>query len=123
MRGYKLRNTGLVLRAYGGSSGRLCGRLRSETVSLPGVIFCNSRSGCYRCTYQHDRHRDFSMAMNQLPLPPRPHVDGARAGLAVAGAVGYSGSTATFYAVAVLAYATTYTATITLRPRVQAALS
>ena len=55
----------------------------------------------------------FSMAMNPASITTSTFTLTGPGGTAVAGAVGYSGSTATFTPSAVLAYGTTYTATIT----------
>lgn len=97
----------------GGASGHLCGRLRSRNSKSSSRFICNYRSGCYRYCYQYDRHSDLQHGHEpSLDHHLNFYCDGARWECR-AGAVAYSGTTATFTPSAVLAYGTTYTATIT----------
>jgi len=87
-----------------------CGQ---ETVSLPGVISVTPAQGATGVLINTTVTATFSMAMNPASITTSTFTLTGPGGTAVAGAVGYSGSTATFTPSAVLAYATTYTATIT----------
>jgi hypothetical protein len=87
-----------------------CGQ---ETVSLPGVISVTPAQGATGVLINTTVTATFSMAMNPASITTSTFTLTGPGGTAVAGAVGYSGSTATFTPSAVLAYGTTYTATIT----------
>jgi hypothetical protein len=87
-----------------------CGQ---ETVSLPDVISVTPAQGATGVVINTTVTATFSMAMNPASITTSTFTLTGPGGTAVAGAVSYSGTTATFTPSAVLAYGTTYTATIT----------
>jgi hypothetical protein len=87
-----------------------CGQ---ETVTLPGVVSVTPTQGATGVVINTTITATFSMAMNSASITTSTFTVVGPGGTAVAGAVTYSGSTATFTPSAVLAYGTTYTATIT----------
>jgi hypothetical protein len=87
-----------------------CGQ---ETVTLPGVISVTPTQGATGVTINTTVTATFSMAMNPASITTSTFTLTGPGGTDVAGAVTYSGSTATFTPSAVLTYGTTYTATIT----------
>jgi hypothetical protein len=88
-----------------------CGQ---ETVTIPGVVSVTPAQGATDVIINTTVTATFNMAMNpaSITIPGTFTVTGP-GGTAVAGAVTYSGLTATFTPSAFLAYGTTYTATIT----------
>ncbi len=86
-----------------------CGQ---ETVVVPLVVSTVPASGATSVVINTPISATFSMAMSPASITSSTF-SVAGPGGAVAGAVTYSGSTATFTPAAVLAYSTTYTATIT----------
>jgi len=87
-----------------------CGQ---ETVTLPGVVSVTPAQGATGVLINTTVTATFSMAMNPASITTGTFTVTGPGGTAVAGAVAYSGTTATFTPSAVLAYGTTYTATIT----------
>jgi hypothetical protein len=87
-----------------------CGQ---ETVTLPGVVSVTPAQGATGVLINTTVTATFSMAMNPASITTGTFMVTGPGGTAVAGAVAYSGMTATFTPSAVLAYGTTYTATIT----------
>ncbi|MFY9854767.1 MAG: Ig-like domain-containing protein, partial [Terracidiphilus sp.] len=87
-----------------------CGQ---ETVSLPGVISVTPAQGATGVAVNATVTATFSMAMSPASISTSSFTVTGPGGTAVAGTVAYSGTTATFTPSAVLAYGTTYTATIT----------
>ena len=87
-----------------------CGQ---ETVSIPGVVSVTPVQGATGVPINTTVTATFSRAMNSATITPSTFTLTGPGGVAVAGAVTYSGVTATFTPAAVLAYNTTYTATIT----------
>ncbi len=87
-----------------------CGQ---ETVSLPGVISVTPAQGTTGVAVNSTVTATFSMAMSPASITTSTFTVTGPGGTAVAGAVAYSGTTATFTPSAGLAYGTTYTATIT----------
>jgi Ice-binding-like/Bacterial Ig-like domain len=87
-----------------------CGQ---ETVSLPGVISVTPAQGATGVVNNTTVTATFSMTMNSASITTSSFTVTGPGGTAVAGAVAYSGTTATFTPAAALAYGTTYTATIT----------
>ena len=87
-----------------------CGQ---ETVSLPGVVSVTPAQGATGVVVSTTVTATFSMAMSPASITTSTFTVTGPGGTAVAGAVAYSGTTATFTPSAVLAYGTTYTATIT----------
>jgi len=95
----------------GGSIGCVCCGCGEETVVVPSVVSTVPVNGATNVSVNTPISATFSMAMNPATLTSatlRGRPDGA-----VAGAVAYSGDTATFTPSAPLAYTTRYTATIT----------
>jgi len=89
-----------------------CGQ---ETVTLPGVVSVTPAQGATGVAINTTVTATFNMAMNAATITPSTFTLMGPGG-AVTGAVTYSGSTATFTPTAptaLLAYGTTYTATIT----------
>jgi hypothetical protein len=87
-----------------------CGQ---ETVSIPGVVSVTPVQGATDVLINTTVTATFSKAMNPASITASSFTVTGPGGVAVAGAVAYSGVTATFTPAAVLAYNTTYTATIT----------
>ncbi len=87
-----------------------CGQ---ETVSLPGVVSVTPAQGATGVVINTTVTATFSMTMNSASITTSSFTLVGPGGAAVAGAVAYSGTTATFTPSADLAYGTTYTATIT----------
>jgi hypothetical protein len=87
-----------------------CGQ---ETVSIPGVVSVTPAQGATNVIINTTITATFSMAMNPASITAGTFTVMGPGGVAVAGAVTYSGLTATFTPTAVLAYGTTYTATVT----------
>jgi hypothetical protein len=87
-----------------------CGQ---ETVSIPGVVSVTPARGATGVLINTTVTATFSTAMNPATITASTFTLTGPGGTAVAGAVAYSGVTATFTPAAVLAYNTTYTATIT----------
>jgi len=87
-----------------------CGQ---ETVTLPGVVSVTPAQGATGVLINTTVTATFSMAMNPASITTGTFTVTGPGGTAVAGTVAYSGTTATFTPSAVLAYGTTYTATIT----------
>jgi len=88
-----------------------CGQ---ETVSIPGVVSVTPAQGASSVVINTNVTATFSMAMSSSSITTAGTFTLAGpGGAAVAGVVTYSGMTATFTPSAVLAYGTTYTATIT----------
>jgi hypothetical protein len=86
-----------------------CGQ---ETVVVPSVISTVPANGATNVLISSSISATFSMAMNPATLTSSTFTVTGPGGT-VAGAVTYSGSTATFTPTALLAYSTVYTATIT----------
>jgi len=86
-----------------------CGQ---ETVSLPGVASVTPAQGATNVAVSTPITATFSMPMSSASITGAFTLTGP-GGTVVAGAVSYSGTTATFTPTAALSYATTYTATIT----------
>ncbi len=87
-----------------------CGQ---ETVTIPGVISVTPTQGATGVVINTTVTATFSMAMNPASITTSTFTLTGPGGAAVAGAVSYSGTTATFTPSADLAYGTTYTATLT----------
>jgi hypothetical protein len=87
-----------------------CGQ---ETVTIPGVASVTPAQGATGVVINTTVTATFTMAMNSASITTATFTVTGPGGTAVAGTVAYSGSTATFTPSAVLAYGTTYTATIT----------
>jgi len=86
-----------------------CGQ---ETVTVPSVVSTIPANGATNVAINTPISATFSMAMNAASITSSTFTVTGPGG-AVAGAVSYSGLTATFVPASALAYATTYTATIT----------
>jgi len=87
-----------------------CGQ---ETVRIPGVVSVTPAQGATNVVINTTVTATFSEAMSPATINSTSFTVTAPGGAAVAGAVTYSGTTATFTPAAVLVYGTTYTATIT----------
>ncbi len=87
-----------------------CGQ---ETVTISGVVSVTPLQGATDVIINTPVTATFNLAMNPATITGSPFTVTAPGGAAVAGAVAYSGMVATFTPSAVLAYGTTYTATIT----------
>jgi hypothetical protein len=87
-----------------------CGQ---ETVTIPGVVSVTPTQGATGVVINTTVTATFSIPMNSASITTSTFTVTGPGGTAVAGAVAYSGTTATFTPSAVLAYGTTYTATIT----------
>lgn len=87
-----------------------CGQ---ETVTIPGVVSVTPAQGANGVVISTTVTATFSMAMSPSTITSSTFTLTGPGGTAVAGAVSYSGNVATFTPAAVLAYSTTYTATIT----------
>ena len=87
-----------------------CGQ---ETVSLPGVTSVTPTQGATGVAISTTVTATFSVPMNPASITTSSFTLAGPGGTAVAGAVTYTGSTATFTPSADLAFGTTYTATIT----------
>lgn len=87
-----------------------CGQ---ETISLPYVVSVTPAQGATGVIVNTPVTATFSMAMASASITSSSFTVTGPGGTAVAGAVAYSGTTATFTPAAALAYGTTYTATIT----------
>jgi hypothetical protein len=87
-----------------------CGQ---ETVTVPSVVSTIPANGATNVIVSTPISATFSMAMNSATITSSTFRVTGPGGTSVAGAVTYSGVTATFTPAAALAYATTYTATIT----------
>jgi hypothetical protein len=87
-----------------------CGQ---ETVSIPDVVSVTPAQGATGVLINTTVTATFSTAMKPATITASTFTVTGPGGVAVAGAVVYSGVTATFTPAAVLAYNTTYTATIT----------
>jgi hypothetical protein len=87
-----------------------CGQ---ETVTIPGVVSVTPTQGATGVVINTTVTATFSMAMNPTSVTTSTFTVTGPGGTAVAGAVTYSGTTATFTPSADLAYGTTYTATLT----------
>jgi Ice-binding-like/Bacterial Ig-like domain len=83
-----------------------------ETVTVPSVVSTVPANGATAVVVNTPISATFSMAMNPTSIDGTSFTVTGPGG-AVAGAVTYSGETATFTPAAVLAYGTTYTGTIT----------
>ena len=86
-----------------------CGQ---ETVAIPGVVSVTPAQGATGVVIDTTVTATFSMAMNSASITTSTFTVTGPGGTAIAGSVAYSGSTATFTPSVVLAYGTTYTATI-----------
>ncbi len=87
-----------------------CGQ---ETVTIPGVVSVTPAQGATDVVINTTVTATFSLAMSPSTITTSTFTLTGPGGTAVAGAVSYSGMVATFTPAAVLAYGTTYTATIT----------
>ncbi len=87
-----------------------CGQ---ETVSIPGVVSVTPAPGATSVVINTPITATFNMAMSAASITTGTFTVTGAGGAAVTGAVAYSGKTATFTPASVLAYGTTYTATIT----------
>jgi hypothetical protein len=87
-----------------------CGQ---ETVTIPGVASVTPAQGATGVLINTTVTATFTMAMNSASITTSTFTVAGPGGAGVAGTVAYSGTTATFTPAAVLAYGTTYTATIT----------
>lgn len=87
-----------------------CGQ---EVVTAPTVVSTIPANGATNVAINTTISATFSMAMSPATISSTSFTVTAPGGTAVAGAVTYSGSVATFTPTAVLAYSTLYTATIT----------
>jgi hypothetical protein len=88
-----------------------CGQ---ETVTIPSVSYVSPTQGSAGVLINTNVTATFSQAMNSASITAAgTFTVAAPNGVAVAGAVTYSGVTATFTPAAALAFGTTYTATIT----------
>ena len=86
-----------------------CGQ---ETVTIPGVLSVTPAQGTTSVAINSTVTATFSMAMSPASITTAGTFVVTGPGGAVAGAVAYSGTAATFTPTALLAYGTTYTATI-----------
>jgi hypothetical protein len=86
-----------------------CGQ---EVVNIPTVVSTTPVQGATSVVINTNITATFSMAMNPATLTTSTFTVTGPGGAAVAGAVSYSGTTATFTPSAVLAYSSLYTATI-----------
>jgi len=85
-----------------------------ETVSLPGVVSVTPAQGATNVAVNATISATFSEAMSAATLTPSSFTLTAPGGVSVPGSVTYAGMTAVFTPTGgVLAYSTTYTATIT----------
>jgi hypothetical protein len=84
-----------------------------ETVTVPSVVSTIPTNGATGVAVNTPISATFSMAMNPASVDATSFTVTGPGGTAVAGAVSYSGLTATFAPAAALAFATTYTGTIT----------
>jgi hypothetical protein len=84
-----------------------------ETVTVPSVVSTIPANGATAVLVNTPISATFSMAMNPTSIDASTFTVAGPGGTAVAGAVSYSGETATFMPAAVLAYGATYTGTIT----------
>lgn len=87
-----------------------CGQ---ETVTVPSVVSTIPANGASGVVINSTISATFSMAMNPSSITASTFTVAGPGGAAVAGAVTYSGLTATFTPAASLAYSSVYTATIT----------
>jgi hypothetical protein len=87
-----------------------CGQ---ETVTIPSVVSVTPAQGTANVAVHTAITATFSLAMSPASINGTTFTVAAPGGAAVAGAVTYSGVTATFAPTAALADSTTYTATIT----------
>jgi hypothetical protein len=87
-----------------------CGQ---ETVTIPSVVSVTPAQGAAGVAVNTAITATFSEAMNPASITATSFTVAAPNGVAVAGAVTYSGVTATFTPAAALAFGTTYTATVT----------
>jgi len=87
-----------------------CGQ---ETVTIPSVVSVTPAQGAAGVAVNTAITATFSVAMNPASITAASFTVAAPNGVAVAGAVAYSGVIATFTPAAALAFDTTYTATIT----------
>jgi len=87
-----------------------CGQ---ETVTIPSVVSVTPAQGATDVVVNTNVTATFSVAMNPSTITSATFTLTSPGGTAVAGTVSYSGNVATFTPAAVLAYGTTYTATIT----------
>ncbi len=87
-----------------------CGQ---ELANIPGVLSVTPAQGAVNVVNNTTLTATFSTPMNSASINTSTFTLTGPSGTAVAGAVTYSGTTATFTPTAVLAYSTTYTATIT----------
>jgi len=87
-----------------------CGQ---ETVTIPGIVSVTPAQGATGVVINTTVTATFSMPMDPASISTGTFTVTGPGGAAVAGAVTYGGSTATFTPTAVLAYGTSYTATIT----------
>ena len=87
-----------------------CGQ---ETVTIPSVVSVTPAQGAASVAVNTAITATFSEAMNPASITGTSFTVAAPNGVAVAGAVTYSGVTATFTPGSALAFDTTYTATIT----------
>ena len=84
-----------------------------EVVTVPSVLSAIPAIGATNVAVNTTISATFSMAMNPTTISATTFTVTGPGGTAVAGAVTYSGTTATFTPTAVLAYSALYTATIT----------
>lgn len=84
-----------------------------ETVTVPSVVSTIPANGATNVAINTAISATFNMPMNPASITSATFTVSGPGGAAVAGAVTYSGDTATFTSSAVLAYSTLYTATIT----------
>jgi len=84
-----------------------------EVVTVPSVLSAIPAAGATNVAVNTTISATFSMAMNPTTVSATTFTVTGPGGTAVAGAVTYSGTTATFTPTAVLAYSALYTATIT----------
>jgi hypothetical protein len=87
-----------------------CGQ---ETVTIPGVVSVTPTAGETGVIINTSVSATFSMEMDPASITTGTFTLTGQDGTAVAGGVTYSGRTATFRPMVVLAYGMTYTATIT----------
>ena len=87
-----------------------CGQ---ETVTIPGVVSVTPAQGATDVVVNTTVTATFSIAMSPATITSSTFTLTGPGGTAIAGAVSSSGNTATLTPAAVLAYSTTYTATIT----------
>ncbi len=86
-----------------------CGQ---ETVTLPGVVSVTPAQGATNVVTSTTVTATFSLAMSPSTISSSTFTLTGPGGIAVPGAVSYSGNVATFTPTAALAYRTTYTATV-----------